>query len=60
MKSGLPRRAKARTPVLNKPVSSAASNETTRALSQRLEGETEGEVLFDHGSRGRYATDASI
>jgi FAD/FMN-containing dehydrogenase/Fe-S oxidoreductase len=29
-------------------------------LAQRLRGETEGEVLFDAASRGRYATDASI
>ncbi|WP_298828587.1 FAD-binding and (Fe-S)-binding domain-containing protein [uncultured Piscinibacter sp.] len=29
-------------------------------LSRRLQRETEGEVLFDLASRGRYATDASI
>jgi len=29
-------------------------------LAQRLAVETQGEVLFDIGSRGRYATDASI
>src|SRR3984957_19558604 len=29
-------------------------------LAQRLRRETEGEVLFDEASRGRYATDASI
>jgi len=29
-------------------------------LSRRLEAETEGEVLFDAESRGRYSTDASI
>jgi FAD/FMN-containing dehydrogenase/Fe-S oxidoreductase len=29
-------------------------------LASRLDRETEGEVLFDAGSRGRYATDASI
>ncbi|MEO7337675.1 MAG: FAD-linked oxidase C-terminal domain-containing protein, partial [Caldimonas sp.] len=29
-------------------------------LSHRLASETEGEVLFDAASRGRYATDASI
>jgi FAD/FMN-containing dehydrogenase len=28
--------------------------------ARRLRAETEGEVLFDAGSRGRYATDASI
>ena len=31
-----------------------------RHLARRLERETAGEVLFDAGSRGRYATDASI
>ena len=30
------------------------------ALARRLRGETQGEVLFDAASRGRYATDASI
>jgi FAD/FMN-containing dehydrogenase len=30
------------------------------ALARRLRAETEGEVLFDIASRGRYATDASI
>ena len=29
-------------------------------LSARLKRETEGEVLFGAGDRGRYATDASI
>ncbi|MBW8709479.1 MAG: FAD-binding protein [Alphaproteobacteria bacterium] len=46
--------------MLNKPVSGAASNEVARALSRRLDAETEGEVLFDEDARGRYATDASI
>ena len=46
--------------MLNKPTSGAASNETTNALSRRLATETEGEVLFDDGARGRYSTDASI
>ncbi len=32
----------------------------TRELARRLALETEGEVLFDTASRGRYATDASI
>lgn len=32
----------------------------TSTLAHRLEQETEGEVLFDMASRGRYATDASI
>ena len=35
-------------------------NETSRLLARRLTAETEGEVLFDAASRGRYATDASI
>jgi len=34
--------------------------ETARTLAGRLRAETQGEVLFDAGSRGRYATDASI
>ena len=29
-------------------------------LARRLRAETQGEVLFDAASRGRYATDASI
>ncbi|HET7729315.1 MAG TPA: FAD-linked oxidase C-terminal domain-containing protein [Usitatibacter sp.] len=36
------------------------ANETSLRLAQRLSRETRGEVLFDAGSRGRYATDASI
>ncbi|MBD9665889.1 FAD/FMN-containing dehydrogenase/Fe-S oxidoreductase [Variovorax paradoxus] len=35
-------------------------NDTCELLARRLRAETEGEVLFDDGSRGRYATDASI
>ncbi|MBS0343165.1 MAG: FAD-binding protein [Proteobacteria bacterium] len=35
-------------------------NETCHALARRLAAETQGEVLFDDASRGRYATDASI
>ena len=35
-------------------------NDVSVALMRRLRAETEGEVLFDAGSRGRYATDASI
>jgi FAD/FMN-containing dehydrogenase/Fe-S oxidoreductase len=46
--------------VLIKSVSGTASTETSELLSRRLVAETEGEVLFDDGSRGRYATDASI
>ena len=37
-----------------------APNDISAALMRRLRSETEGEVLFDAGSRGRYATDASI
>src|SRR5580765_2487730 len=36
------------------------ANETCEALARRLAAETQGEVLFDDASRGRYATDASI
>jgi FAD/FMN-containing dehydrogenase/Fe-S oxidoreductase len=36
------------------------SNETAGRLAQRLASETQGEVLFSAGDRGRYATDASI
>jgi FAD/FMN-containing dehydrogenase/Fe-S oxidoreductase len=46
--------------VLIQSVAGTVSNETSELLSRRLVGETEGEVLFDEGSRGRYATDASI
>lgn len=35
-------------------------NEIRDALARRLTLETQGEVLFDDASRGRYATDASI
>ncbi|MDR6534619.1 FAD-linked oxidase C-terminal domain-containing protein [Variovorax soli] len=35
-------------------------NEVCALLARRLAAETEGEVLFDAASRGRYATDASI
>jgi len=38
----------------------AGQNEISLALARRLNKETEGEVLFDLSSRGRYATDASI
>ncbi len=34
--------------------------DTSELLAHRLKAETEGEVLFDLPSRGRYATDASI
>ena len=42
------------------PGAALPGNEVSHALEQRLRQETEGEVLFDVGSRGRYATDASI
>ena len=35
-------------------------NEVCETLARRLRSDTEGEVLFDTASRGRYATDASI
>src|SRR5579862_9972992 len=35
-------------------------NEMSEDLIRRLRQETQAEVLFDAGSRGRYATDASI
>ena len=38
----------------------ALSTETSELLKKRLGSETEGEILFDDGARGRYATDASI
>ena len=38
----------------------AATNEVAGKLGQRLARETQGEVLFSAGDRGRYATDASI
>ena len=38
----------------------AVNNEVRAKLAARLGRETEGEVLFDDGTRGRYATDASI
>ncbi len=41
-------------------VSGTVSNETSELLSRRLKAETQGEVLFTKGARGRYATDASI
>ena len=46
--------------MLIKSASGTVSTETSELLSRRLESETRGEVLFDNGSRGRYATDASI
>ena len=46
--------------VLSPAATAQASNEVSEALARRLRAETEGEVLFDAPSRGRYATDASI
>jgi len=56
----LPRVFRASCLVLIKSVSGTVSTETSELLSRRLESETQGEVLFDAGARGRYATDASI
>src|SRR6187401_394409 len=43
------------------PVRFARGEERSRlALGERLSREVDGEVLFDIGTRGRYATDASI
>ncbi len=36
------------------------NDDATAALKRRLEAETQGEVLFSPGDRGRYATDASL
>ena len=38
----------------------ALSTETSELLKKGLGSETEGDILFDDGARGRYATDASI
>lgn len=38
----------------------STSNDVSEMLARRLRRETEAEVLFDAGSRGRYSTDASI
>jgi len=42
------------------PATQLPPNEVCEALARRLRQETEGEVMFDIASRGRYATDASI
>src|SRR5688572_33422503 len=42
------------------PVRFARAADSARALESRLRREVDGDVLFDAGSRGRYATDASI
>jgi FAD/FMN-containing dehydrogenase/Fe-S oxidoreductase len=44
---------------MNAPLPAGARADPTE-LARRLQRETEGEVLFDAASRGRYATDASI
>src|SRR5690606_26972802 len=48
---------------MNAPLNSATvlhAQADIQKLAARLRHETEGEVLFDDGSRGRYSTDASI
>src|SRR5690242_675731 len=42
------------------PVKTPMTETSPRALEGRLRREVNGEVLFDHASRGRYSTDASI
>jgi hypothetical protein len=42
------------------PLPGIPSNDVSQRLARHLRAETEGEVLFDISSRGRYATDASI
>jgi hypothetical protein len=37
-----------------------ASRMNGQGLARRLAAETDGEVLFDAATRGRYSTDASI
>ncbi|HMH64341.1 MAG TPA: FAD-binding oxidoreductase, partial [Rhizomicrobium sp.] len=46
--------------MLIKSVPGTQASDISTALARRLAAETEGEVLFDDGSRGRYAADASI
>ena len=46
--------------MLIKTVPGTQASDISTSLARRLRQETEGEVLFDDGSRGRYATDASI
>ena len=48
---------------MNAPLPAAALNRldsVRNELARRLRNEVRGEILFDPGSRGRYATDASI
>jgi FAD/FMN-containing dehydrogenase/Fe-S oxidoreductase len=42
------------------PFGPSATQDARQALGRRLQVETQGEVLFDAASRGRYSTDASI
>ena len=47
--------------MLSRPLGAiAVADEVRDQLARRLGRETQGEVLFDLGARGRYATDASI
>jgi FAD/FMN-containing dehydrogenase/Fe-S oxidoreductase len=45
---------------MNPGQAAAAHTDVSLTLARRLQVETQGEVLFDAASRGRYATDASI
>ncbi len=47
-------------PAATHPHTRLPPNDVCQALAQRLQRETQGQVLFDAASRGRYATDASI
>ena len=46
--------------VAEHPHTALPNNDVCHTLAQRLRSDTQGEVLFDAASRGRYATDASI
>ncbi len=46
--------------VVEHPHTRLPPNEVCADLAKRLRADTQGEVLFDTASRGRYATDASI
>jgi FAD/FMN-containing dehydrogenase/Fe-S oxidoreductase len=46
--------------VAEHPHTALPPNEVCAQLARRLRSDTQGEVLFDAASRGRYATDASI
>ena len=45
---------------MNHPHTRLPPNEVCHSLAQRLASDTQGELMFDAASRGRYATDASI